>query len=148
VNKTRQLFRVIGKAFLEKPPTELRSAFANNYSTQIAKSLERMTDYFLDASIQVEYDGTNESAFIGASPPIAPFYNGTNLLSMSLEQIKRRFGTNDDNIYIEPDSILFLDTGICFYFDEMESESTPRQAGVFKKGYYDFILHMYEKTFF
>lgn len=138
----------MGKASLQKSPTELRSAFANDYSTQVAKSLNRTTDYFLDASIQVEYDEANESAFIGASQPNTPLYNGTNLIEMSLEEIKRRFGTIDSNIYVESNSILFLDTGICFYFDEMENENTPEQVGIFKKGYYDFILHMYEKTVF
>ena len=138
----------IGKAYLEKAPAELRSAFANDYTTQMAKSLNRTTDYFLNSSIQVEYDETNESAFIGASQPSAPFYRDINLIDLSLEEIKRRFGPIDNNIYLEPNSILFLDTGFSFFFEEMENESKPQQVGIFKKGYYDFILHLYEKTVF
>jgi hypothetical protein len=138
----------IGKASLEKPPSELRSVFSNDYSTQITKPLKRTTDYFLDASIQVEYDEANESAFIGASQPNAPLYNHINLIDLSLEEIKNRFGTIDNNIYTEPNSILFLDTGLCFYFEEMENESKPQQIGIFKKGYYNFILHLYDKIVF
>ena len=52
----------------------------------------------------------------------------------------------DNNIYVEEgQSILYLDTGLCFYSDDMEDENCPQQAAVFVKDYYNETLHLYKK---
>jgi hypothetical protein len=141
-------FSNIGVAYISKPPSEVRNAFGNDYSTLKPQPLARTTDYFLNASIQVEYDEGDESAFIGASEPNALTYQEINLLNVPFKEIKKWFGTVDKNIYLEPNSVLFLDTGLCFYFEEMEDKNKPQQVAIFKNGYYDFILDMYEKVVF
>jgi len=73
--------------------------------------------------------------YIGFLKNVEAYFNGINMLSLTLAQIRQLF-VNDVNIIEDDSSIIFEDTGLSFYFSDKEENNTPDEMSIFKKNYY------------
>ena len=106
---------------------------------------DEFTDFFDEPVVHVAYEN-RKVVFIGVSPPGLAKYQHFQLLELTFGEIDKLFAPKDHNVYVEEDhSILYLDTGLCFYSDEMEETNKPQEVGVFVHGYYDSLLGNYQK---
>ena len=132
----------IGEILLGQSVDQVRSIYTPSRGVPPTNDF---TDYFKDIAVQIQYKDF-EVVFIGITNPDIAKYQGVNLLEKTFGEIRNMLKATDNNIYVEDGcSILYLDTGLCFYSDDMEDENCPQQAAVFVKGYYDEILHLYKK---
>src|SRR3989344_2055872 len=70
--------------------------------------------------------------YIGFLKNVEAYFNGINMLSLTLAQIRQLF-VNDVNIIEDDSSIIFEDTGLSFYFSDKEENNTPDEMSIFKK---------------
>jgi hypothetical protein len=94
--------------------------------------------------ISIEYEN-NICNIIELHRPAEAIYNNTNLFAFSYKEIIKKFSKRDNNIYSDGAAVILLDTGLGFYFTELESNSYPKTISIFRKGEYDEFLYMFEK---
>ena len=141
-------YKKAGNLLLGQNKSEVHSLLNKKFDTLATETKFKAVEYYHEASIQIEYDENNRVIFIGLSNPIDPIYNDIHLLSLTKRRILQYFGGNDKRIYQEPNSLIFLDQGLCFYFNDLSDNSIPEQIAIFTKGYYDAILNLYNKVDF
>ena len=133
-------YQRIGKIYLNSTFQDIKHLYpSENIEMQANK-------VFLDGhSLQIEF--VNDlAAYIGITQPSKAIYNGINLLDLTFLEILQLL-SRDSNIYMEPGVLLhFLDTGLCFYSDDMEHDTKPQQVAIFLRGYYDSVLNEFIKV--
>jgi len=138
-------YKRIGNIHLQMSMDDLRKLFDGKFSTQKGKFTPVTVDYFLNSSIQVEYDELNCVAFIGVTKPHATIFNGTNLMDLTFKEIRTLLSEIDANIYQDGCTITCLDQGLSFYASTVDDENFPEEIGIFRHGHFDGYLNDYEK---
>lgn len=115
----------------------IRSLYENKYTSSEEDRL--INDYYHDEQIHVIYKD-EKAKFIGINLPLEVECNGINLSSMRYSQIRELF-KNSKEKYGDYNSLIFIDLGIGFYFEDDDQDPRPLQVGVFLKEIYSDVMN-------
>lgn len=137
-------YQSVGNIELGKNKKEILNNISINLDERKTDSPSIVLADDTNEGITIEYEN-NICISIGISKPSKAIYNGIDLLNLSLKQIIDIFSKKEEQILTDGVNLLLLDSGLNFFFLDMDIESYPRIVNVYINGMYDDFLFMFKE---